>query len=110
MREKLTPTQGRILRAMRDDPLGFAGFYSAGSRKLGFIASPAMSGGIVIRCYGDPAYFMVARGLIELVKREGIGGYWYRLTEAGRAAVGKQSGGGHGPATFTVTQPASPSD
>lgn len=89
-REKLTPTQGRILRAMRDDPLGFAAFVSTHCRKLGFGICKARGGGIVVRAYGGPEFFLEhTRKLIEPVIREGIGGYWYRLTEAGRAAVAR---------------------
>jgi hypothetical protein len=84
--------QRRILSAMDRDELGFAAFTGEDSRRLGFGVIPAKHGGIVIRCYGLPAYFLHHhRKLIEPTERN-VPGVWYRMTDTGRAALAKVSG------------------
>lgn len=82
---RLTRVQCRILSAMGTDELGFAAFTGENARRLGFGIIPAKHGGIIIRAYQSPEYFLRQRGLLERVERN-VPGYWYRMTEAGRAA------------------------
>lgn len=86
MAERLSPMQRRILSAMQDDEIGFAAFTGEQSRKLGFGVFAAKHGGIVIRAYQHPEFFLKSRGLIEQRERN-VPGYWYRVTDAGRAAL-----------------------
>ena len=60
----LTPRQRRILLSMSEDTLGFAAFTGESARKYGFRIVPAELGGIIVYCYGTPAHFLKARGLI----------------------------------------------
>lgn len=85
-RPKITPMQRRILKAMDADDLGFAAFTGERARKAGFGVFDAKHGGIVIRAYQNPEFFLKGRGLIERVERN-VPGYWYRITEDGRRAV-----------------------
>lgn len=84
MTERLSPMQLRILRAMIER--GYAAFTGDGARKQGFGVFTAKHGGIVIRAYQSPQYFLSHRGLIRQVEREGIPGVWYEITPAGRDA------------------------
>lgn len=86
MTDDLSPMQVRILSAMRDDETGLAAFTGKKSRKLGFGISQALYGGIVIRAYQHPQWFLKNRRLIEKQDRD-VQGTWYRLTDAGRAAL-----------------------
>lgn len=80
MPERLSPMQRRILTAMSEDDLGFAAFTGERARKDGFGVFAAKHGGIVIRAYQHPEFFLKSRGLIEVTERN-VPGYWYRLTE-----------------------------
>lgn len=84
----LTPMQIKILRAIAENDLGYAAFNGANSRRLGFGVWQHREGGIVIRAYGIPEWFLHSRKLIEPVDRN-ILGAWFRLTDTGRAAVEK---------------------
>jgi hypothetical protein len=83
MTDRLTPMQSKILAAMRADETGFAAFTGEAARKFGFAILQAKHGGIIIRAYGTPEYFLKARGLIERVERN-VPGNWYKLTAAAR--------------------------
>jgi len=89
MNKRLTDMQRRILTAMAHDETGLAAFIGEKSRKLGFGVIPAKHGGIIVRAYGNPAYFLNAHRLIEQQKRN-VPGTWFRLTEAGRSAVRRE--------------------
>lgn len=91
MVDRLSPMQRRILSAMQADELGFAAFTGEQSRKHGFGVFGAKHGGIVIRAYQHPEYFLKSRGLIEQHERN-VPGYWYRVTDAGRAALARAEG------------------
>ena len=82
-RKPLTPTQRRILMAMREH--GTAKFYG-GTR--GFNIRALEEGGAVIHAYCAPEDFLANRKLIEPTHRN-LPGKWYKLTEAGvcRAAA-----------------------
>jgi hypothetical protein len=82
-REPLTPMQRIILDAMAEK--GPAAFNGKGSRTLGFGLIPAEHGGIIVRAYGLPEWFLKARGLIERQDRN-VPGIWFRITDKGRAA------------------------
>ena len=82
----LTATQRRVLTAMAGDELGLAAFTGEGSRRLGFAVLEAKAGGIIIRAYSAPEYFLKTRGLIDAAPRK-CPGHWYRLTHAGRRAA-----------------------
>lgn len=86
MTEKLTRMQRDILSAMKIDGVGLAAFTGEKSRRYGFGIMAAKHGGIIVRAYGTPEFFLKSRGLIELHERN-VPGYWYRLTDAGRNAV-----------------------
>ena len=87
---RLTPMQQRVLSAMADADPGYAAFTGERARKDGFGVFAAKHGGIVIRAYSHPEFFLKARGLIEKQERN-IPGYWYRLTAAGRAALATEN-------------------
>lgn len=80
--ERLTLTQRKVLRAMKDAG-GIAAFTGEKARKLGFAVIPAKHGG-VIRCYGDPQYFLKQRGFICRIDRA-VPGQWYIITDKGHA-------------------------
>lgn len=86
MSERLSVMQRRVLSAMANDDIGLAAFTGEESRKCGFGVFPAKGGGIIIRAYQGPEYFLKLRGLIEPIERN-VPGHWYRLTETGRAAL-----------------------
>lgn len=86
----LTPMQRKVLSAMSDgEPAIFNG---EGSRRFGFGVASARYGGRVIRAYGLPEWFLQNRNFIERVERN-VPGSWFRITEAGRAAIAKAKGG-----------------
>ncbi len=87
---QLTPMQRRIVQALTDCAPNeqFAAFTGDKARKIGFEVMPAKAGGIIIRAYASPEYFLVNRGLLERVDR-GTPGTWYRLTEKGKAHAPK---------------------
>jgi hypothetical protein len=81
---RLTKMQRRILAAM--DANSFATFTGTEARKRGFAVFDSRYGGVVIRAYGNPAYFLEHRGLIDSQKRSAPG-RWYRITRAGVALI-----------------------
>lgn len=85
----LSLMQRRILTAMQNDELGFAAFTGEHSRKRGFGVFDAKHGGIIIRAYQSPEFFLKNRGFIERHERN-VPGQWFRLTDAGRAALAKR--------------------
>jgi hypothetical protein len=82
--EKLTTMQSDILVAMKRGDL--AAFTGNLARKYGFGICRAKDGGVVIRAYSNPQWFLVQRGLIEPKERD-VPGQWYQITPKGRAAV-----------------------
>lgn len=76
--------QKRILIAMAETD--FAAFTGEKSRVLGFGIFEGKYGGIIIRAYQSPYFFLKNRGLIEPCPRNVLG-YWYRITDAGRSAI-----------------------
>jgi len=84
----LTKMQRQILKALADDTTGVAAFTGEKARKMGFGIFQAKHGGIIIRAYGTPSFFLESRGLIQRRERN-VPGYWYSLTEAGRQAVAR---------------------
>lgn len=85
--ERLTKMQRDVLTAMASGEL--AAFHGEQSRVLGFGVYPARSGGIVIRAYQTPQWFLKGRGLIRERSRN-VPGVWYEITDAGRAALNSQ--------------------
>ena len=85
MPQRLTPTQKKILRAMRDAG-GIAAFTGDSARKHGFGVFPAKHGGVVVRCYGTPEVFLKQRGFIHPIEREAPG-YWFVITDKGHAVI-----------------------
>ena len=84
MSTNLTPRQKQILQLMLDlDDLDAARFFG-GTR--GFSVSTLRGGGLVIRCYQIPEFWLASRGLIAEVQTNEPG-RWYRLTDQGRAAA-----------------------
>lgn len=84
MREPLTKMQRNVLAAMvREGPAAFTG---EEARKLGFGVFGAKHGGIIIRAYSYPAFFLERRGMIEQQERN-VPGVWFRVTAKGRAAL-----------------------
>lgn len=83
MTESLSPTQRKIIDAMKANPDRFASFDDAVAS--GVVILPAWDGGIIIRAPGNPEVVLEKRGLIEVVTR-GVPGTWHRLTDNGRAA------------------------
>ena len=81
--DRLTPTQLKVLRAMRYSR--FVTFSGANARRHGY-AEIVMKGGVLIRCYGSPQVFLLSRGYIEHIKREEhTHNTWYKLTALGQA-------------------------
>jgi len=78
-RKPLTPTQRRILMALREH--GTAAFFG-GTRS--FYVKTLEEGGVVINAYCTPEWFLAGRGLIVRVPRN-LPGEWYKLSEAGEA-------------------------
>jgi hypothetical protein len=83
-REKLTKMQRKILDAMHDAG-GIAAFTGEKARVNGFGVFKAKAGGVIIRAYGNPAYFLKARGLIFPLEREAPG-QWFVITDVGERA------------------------
>lgn len=83
MAKGLTKMQRKILTAMRDGPAAFTG---EKARKHGFGIFEGKHGGVIIRAYGTPEWFLKSRGLIEQSPRN-VPGSWFRLTEQGRVAI-----------------------
>lgn len=82
---RLSDMQNKILRAMLDNG-GLAMFTGEGSRRFGF-GIFLMPGGIIIRAFGTPEYFLRHRGLIEVAEHPRKVGACYKLTGKGRTAV-----------------------
>lgn len=80
MKEKLSPMQRRIIEVMKEK--GFAAFTGELARKHGFGVFAAKHGGVVIRAYQSPQWFLKQRKLIEVVERD-VPGTWYKLTDKG---------------------------
>lgn len=81
--------QRRILNVMVEK--GYAAFTGERARKDGFGVFAAKHGGVLIRAYQSPQYFLNARHLIRKVDRI-IGdfmvpGTWYEITDDGREAL-----------------------
>lgn len=80
-KEKLSPMQKRIISEMRRcSPAAFTG---ERARVAGFGVFDAKHGGIIIRAYQHPEYFLKHRGFIERVVRD-VPGYWFVLTAKGQ--------------------------
>lgn len=83
--------QRRILSVMLTS--GFAAFTGERARKDGFGVFDAKHGGVVIRAYQSPQYFLKQRGLIVVVERFigesqlKVPGTWYAITDKGREAI-----------------------
>jgi hypothetical protein len=77
--------QRRILWHMRDKNTDLVAETGEGARTEGFGCWIVDEGGLAIRAYSHPLYFMRSRGLIEPIGRNARG-IWYRLTDAGREA------------------------
>lgn len=84
MKEPLSSMQRRILEAMARG--GLAAFTGEKARKLGFAVLDAKHGGIIIRAYQNPEFFLARRGLIQKYQRD-VPGYWYAITDAGKEAI-----------------------
>lgn len=82
---RLSGMQNKILRAMLDNEK-LATFTGEGSRRFGF-GIFSMYGGIAIRAFGTPEWFLKHRGLIEVAEHPRQAGVWYKLTDKGRTAV-----------------------
>jgi hypothetical protein len=63
-----------------------AAFTGEKARVLGFGILPSRFGGIIVRCYGTPAFFLQERGFIRVIERAGVPGTWYTLTDKGQTA------------------------
>lgn len=83
--EKLSPMQWQILATM--EARGPAAFTGERSRVDGFGVFDAKHGGVVIRAYQSPQWFLKQRGLIALLERA-FPGTWYEITDKGRKALG----------------------
>lgn len=87
MKQKLSPMQKRIIEIMKEK--GPAAFTGEHARKHGFGVFEAKHGGVVIRAYQSPQWFLKQRGLIEVVERFigesklKVPGTWYKLTDKG---------------------------
>lgn len=82
----MTPIQKRILWLMRTLEEEFVAPTTTGARKLGFGHWQAAEGGLVVRVYGEPEYFMRSRGWLKHVERNAQG-RWYQITDEGRAVA-----------------------
>ena len=82
----MTPRQKQILQLMLDlDDLD-AAIFLGGTR--GFSVATLRGGGILIKAYQTPEFWLANRGLIAEVQAN-TPGRWYRLTDEGRAAAGR---------------------
>lgn len=86
----MTPTQRRILWLMVTLDEQFVACTGEGARLEGFGHWLPPEGGLAVRSYSDPLYFMSGhpKRWLEPVERNARG-RWYRITEAGRAAAAK---------------------
>lgn len=78
----MTPIQKRILWLLREHGEDTVACTGKGSRLNGFGAWTHKHGGLVIRAYSDPLYWMEAKGWLFRVTRN-TPGHWYRLTNEG---------------------------
>lgn len=88
MNEPLTKMQRDIILALDKDADGFAAFTGRQSRVLGFGTWQHQQGGIIIRAYQTPQFFLKGRKILEQFERN-IPGYWYRLTPLGKKLAKK---------------------
>lgn len=79
---RLTKTQSIILRAAAGSSAGAVGFH-AGDRKGTRVVRVDDLGRPWVKAYGNPEWFLKARGLLEQSNEHHV----YRITAAGRAAV-----------------------
>lgn len=90
----MSPTQRRILWLMRQHDEDYVACSGHGARLHGFGHAINSEGGLFIRAYSDPLYFMstvaTASGRPEpwlLRVQRNTPGEWWQLTEAGKQAA-----------------------
>ncbi|MFA6966094.1 hypothetical protein [Bosea sp. (in: a-proteobacteria)] len=85
-RVKLTATQRTILTAAAASPNGLVGFY-AGDRQGTRVVRLDELGTPWIAAYSNPEYFLRGRGFLT---KQGVNElHVFRITDAGRAAIGQ---------------------
>lgn len=83
MKATITKRQAQILYLLRE--YGSA-IFIGGTRRFDWFQHP--TGGVVIRCYQGPEYFLKHRGLIS-PRASNAPGHWYALSEAGAALAAR---------------------